>query len=100
MKKITYFAALFAAFAMFCASLVSCHKDDDVSADPKDLVGTWKLVQFVEYYHDEDGTQEIKNLKYDNENEQWELLTFEEDNTWFCDCYKKREYYQPFNLYQ
>ena len=91
MKKLKFnLAALFCLCALITATtLTSCTKDDDVSTNPKDLIGKWKLVEEKEEWKDADGEKGSEIDKYDNDEEEWETWTFKEDGTLIVEWFDK-----------
>ncbi len=90
MKKLKFnLAALLCLCALLTATtFTSCNKDDDdVSTNPNDLIGKWKLVEVKDEWKDSDGEKGSETEKYDNDEEMWETWTFKEDGTlieeWF-----------------
>ncbi len=84
MKKLNFLAAFFLAVAMLTTTFTSCNKDDDEgSSDPKDLVGTWKLVSVEEWWKDlEDGESDHDKYTIDSDDDdEMVILTFNEDGT-------------------
>ncbi|MDD6001925.1 MAG: lipocalin family protein [Bacteroidales bacterium] len=90
MKKINFFAVLFAALALVCSSLVSCNKDDDApNISAESLVGTWKQVSYEEWWDNGDGDKGHNKIICDEDND-WAIMTFNEDGT-YTERYKEKE---------
>lgn len=84
-------AALLCLCALLTATtFTSCNKDDDdVSTNPNDLIGKWKLVEEKEEWKDSDGEKGSETEKYDNDEEEWETWTFKEDGTLIVEWFHK-----------
>ena len=89
--KFNFFAILCVIAIVLSTTFTSCNKDDDEggSTDPKDLVGTWKLLSEEEWYKDADGESGHEIEEEKNDDEYWETVTFRADGTWYSDAFEK-----------
>ncbi|MBR4678335.1 MAG: hypothetical protein IKO99_10070 [Bacteroidales bacterium] len=103
MKKLNFLAAFFLAVAMLTTTFTSCNKDDDEgSSDPKDLVGTWKVISEEAWWKDSDGESGHEIDNNDDDNKYWETYTFNADGTWYSDAFEKakgNQYYHDEGTY-
>ena len=105
MKAKLNFMAFVCMIAMLAATtFTSCNKDDDEggSSDPKDLIGTWKVVSEEWWEKDSDGDSDHDIEKYDDESKEWSLFTFKDDGTWYCYSYgtaKEKGFYHDSGTY-
>ena len=65
-------------------AFTSCGDDDDDegSSDPTALIGTWKLYEEGEEWKDSDGDKGKDSERFDDDNDYWETVTFNEDGTY------------------
>lgn len=83
--KFIFFAILCVIAIVVSTTFTSCNKDDDEggSTDPKDLVGTWKLLSEETWYKDADGESDYEKETADADDVV--LITFKSDGTYLED---------------
>ena len=83
--KFNFFAILCVIAIVVSTVFTSCNKDDDDSGstDPKDLVGTWKLLSEEWWEKDADGESEHDKETFDADDVF--LITFNSNGTYLVD---------------